>query len=213
MKVRVSFERIRQTLIVVLLVTAMIRSGVQAQTTLALGPKVGASFSGFRGEDAGNISFRKGVVGGLFVAISPVPFFTIQPELLLQQKGAVNENDNFNFKEDVKLGYLNFPVLLKLRLPLADNSLFPHIYAGPQFSYKLKSEYAVSSLDTVNVFRDLDLRSYDLGGVFGFGLDVELNHLFITADFRYALGAVNLSDESLLKNKDISIMAGIGYKF
>jgi len=199
-------------LFIPLLLAAVMSSTMQAQTLVSIGLKAGASFSGFRGDDAGKISFRKGIAAGLFVNISPAPFFSIQPELLLQQKGAVNENDDFNFKEDVKLGYLNVPVLVKLRIPIA-HKFFPHIYAGPQFSYMLKSEYAISSLDTSNVFRDIDLRNYDLGGVFGFGLDIELNHLFLTADFRYALGSINLSDEALLKNKDLAIMVGIGYSF
>ncbi|HXH20024.1 MAG TPA: porin family protein [Chitinophagales bacterium] len=187
---------------------------VHAQPSLAIGPKVGASFSGFRGDDAGDINFRKGLAGGVFVNVSPVKFFSFQPELLLQQKGAVNENEEFNFREDVKIGYLNVPMLFKLRLPI-DDAFFPHVYVGPQFSYAFKSEYSITMLNGTTLTREIDLRNYDLGGVFGFGLDIESNHLFFTTDFRYGLGALNLdeNDEAKLKNKDMAILLGLGYKF
>jgi len=186
----------------------------KAQPSVSIGPKIGASFSGFRGDDAGHISMRKGVAGGLFLNISPLKFLSIQPELLLQQKGAVNENQDFNFIEDVKLGYLNVPVLVKLRVPIA-GTFFPHVYAGPQFSYAFSSEYSIRSLDGGAMTREINLRDYDLSGVFGFGLDVEIRHLFITGDLRYALGVLNLTndEEVQLKNKDLVLLIGLGYKF
>jgi len=189
-------------------------SEAYAQPSVALGGKIGASFSGFRGDDAGDVSFRKGVAGGLFVAISPAGFFTIQPELLFQQRGAVSENKTLNIKSDVKIGYMNIPVLFKLRLPIAEK-FYPHVYIGPQFSYKLKSETSIEAFDLGTITSDINLRNYDLGGVFGFGLDVEINHLFLTVDFRYALGALDIeeSDDFQIKNKDLSIMAGAGFKF
>lgn len=189
-------------------------SAMLAQTTVAVGPKLGASFSGFRGDDAGAINLRKGLAGGLFVNISPLEFLSIQPELMFQQKGAVNKNDDFNFREDVKIGYMNVPLLFKLRLPI-DRTFYPHVYLGPQFSYALKSEYSISALDAGTLSREIDIRNYDLGGVFGFGLDIESNHLFFTTDFRYGLGGLLLDNENdiQLKNKDMAILLGVGYRF
>src|ERR1043166_186755 len=92
-------------------------STAMAQLSVAVGPKVGASFSGLRGADAGRINYRKGLAGGVFVCVSPLSFLSIQPELILQQKGAVNKNEDFDYTEDIKIGYLSIPVLCKLRLP------------------------------------------------------------------------------------------------
>lgn len=196
------------------LVIVGLSAEVHGQPSVSLGVKAGASFSGFRGDDAGDIDFRKGLAGGLFVNISPLKALSIQPELLFQQKGAVNENEDFNFREDVEIGYLNVPVLLKLRLPIG--KFYPHVYAGPQFSYAFKSTYSVSALDLGDIEREVDLRNYDVGGVFGFGLDVELlDHLFLTGDVRYGLGGIRLddNDDVDLKNKDISVMVGAGFRF
>lgn len=182
--------------------------------SLSLGAKAGASFSGFRGDDAGSISLRKGLAGGLFLNLSPVEWFSIQPEFLFQQKGAVNENEDFNFTEDVKIGYFNVPVLFKLRLPI-NHTFFPHVYVGPQFSYAFNSEYSIETFEGSTFTREVDPRNFDLGGVFGMGLDIESKHLFFTTDFRYGLGALNLDTdgEVKLKNKDIAIMLGVGYRF
>jgi hypothetical protein len=206
-------KTIRLAMFVAVAITCSAGMSAHAQS-LSLGAKAGASFSGFRGEDAGEISLRKGLAGGIFLNLSPVEFFSIQPEFLLQQKGAVNENDDFNFTEDVKIGYLNVPVLFKLRLPI-DNTFFPHVYAGPQFSYAFNSEYSIETFEGSTFSREVDPRNFDLGGVFGLGLDIESNHLFFTTDFRYGLGALNLDKdgEAKLKNKDMAIMLGMGYKF
>ncbi len=200
-------------LAVILLAITGTRQELNAQTSVTIGPKVGGTFNGFRGDDAGRLTFRKGVAGGLFLNVSPVNYFSIQPEFLFQQRGAVNENRVFNFREDVKIGSFNVPVLFKLRLPIQE-TFFPHIYAGPQFSYVFKSEYSVNAFDIGTFIREVELRNYDLGGVFGFGLDIELNHLFLTTDFRYGLGALSIGEEDVnLKNKDLGILFGVGYKF
>ena len=199
------------SLIAIFVFTGAYRS--TAQVNVAIGPKVGASFSGFWGDDAGNINFREGLAGGLFISITPRPFFSIQPELLLQQKGAVNRNDEFNFIEDVEIGYFNVPVLLKFRIPIF-HIFFPHVLLGPQFSYKFKSNYTIQTLDA-SMTREIDLRNYDLGGVFGAGFDIQSKHLFFNVDARYTLGTLSLdsAEEFDLKNSDISIMMGIGFMF
>lgn len=196
-----------------LFIIVLTRGTALAQATVAIGPKLGASFSGFRGEDAGKVNFREGLAGGVFLNITPVSFFSIQPELLLQQKGAVNRHDDFSIIEDVEIGYFSVPLLLKFRIPVF-HIFFPHVFAGPQFSYKLKSEYTLKTLD-LTATREIDLKDYDLGGVFGAGFDIQSKHLFFNMDVRYNLGVLGIDSHRQvdLKNSDITAMMGIGFMF
>lgn len=197
--------------VIAIALTFLASTGSIAQTLVSIGPKAGPSFSELRGQDAGNVTMRRGFAGGLFLCISPLQFLSLQPEFLLQQKGAVNQNETSGTKMDIKLGYLNIPLLLKMRIPIF-RTIFPHIYGGPQFAYAFKSSasYADGSpLDSQVAFQDMDF-----GGVMGAGMDIEVKHLFVTIDFRYGLGALNLvKDDALkLRNRDKAILFGVGYK-
>jgi len=189
--------------------TALITE-VAAQTSL--GVKGGYTASSLRGDDAGDIDWQSGFAGGLFVNIAVFQAFAIQPELLFRQRGAYNRNETFNINQRINLSYLDVPILFKLRIPI-DETFYPHVYIGPQFSYNLRGDYEVEAFDAITVQRELDVRKVDAGGVMGFGLDIKSDRFFFTADFRYGLGGINIdsSDEPfLLKNKDLSVLLGVG---
>lgn len=191
---------------------ALATLGTEAQAQTSVGVKGGYTAATLRGEDAGDIDWRSGFAGGLFVNFAVFKAFTIQPEVLFRQRGAYNRNETFNINQRINLTYMDVPVLFKLRLPI-DETFYPHVYIGPQFSYNLKGEYEVEAFDGIAIEDDIDVRRVDAGGVMGFGLDVTSNRFFFTTDFRYGLGAINIDDSDepfLLKNKDLSIMLGVG---
>lgn len=195
-----------------MITVAGIVNDLSAQTSV--GVKGGYTAATLRGDDAGNVDWRSGFAGGLFVNVALVKFFTIQPELLFRQRGGTNNNETFNINQNLKLTYMDVPVLFKLRIPVA-KTFYPHIYAGPQFSYNLSGEYEVGA-GSVSVDNAVEVRKVDVGGVMGFGLDVVVKRLFLTADFRYGLGGINIDDSEdpfLLKNKDLSVLLGIGVNF
>lgn len=198
-------------LCMVLLATS-VGSNLMSQTTL--GVKGGYTAATLRGDDAGNVDWHSGFAGGLFVNVAVLKFFTVQPELLFRQRGGENNNETFNINQKLNLTYMDLPVLFKLRVPIA-KTFYPHVYAGPQFSYNIKGDYKVSA-GAVSAEDPVEVRKVDFGGVMGFGLDVVVKRLFLTADFRYGLGAINIDDSDepfLLKNKDLSILLGIGVNF
>lgn len=197
---------------VVLMLGTLIALANEVAAQTSLGVKGGYAASTFRGKDAGDVDWKSGFAGGLFVNIAVFEAFAIQPELLFRQRGGTNRNETFNINQRINLSYIDVPVLFKLRLPI-DETFYPHVYIGPQFSYNLMGEYEVEAFDAITVQRDLDVRKVDAGGVMGFGLDVKSDRFFITADFRYGLGGINIdnADEPfLLKNKDLSVLLGVG---
>ncbi len=199
--------------VIAVALTFLATSGSVAQTLVSIGPKAGPSFSELRGQDAGNVTMRRGFAGGLFLSISPLQFLTLQPEFLLQQKGALSENETSGNAIDIKTGYLNIPLLVKMRIPIF-RTIFPHIYGGPQFSYAFKSSYSAKRQDGSPIDNFVALQEMDFGGVIGAGMDIEVKHLFVTIDFRYGLGAINIIKEDALKlrNRDKAILFGVGYK-
>ena len=75
---------------------------------------------------------RLGFVGGAYAEV-PVGPVAIQPEVLFSQKG-VNREDAAN--GDVRVNYLEVPVLLKAGLPVSD-LLDVDVFAGPALAVKL----------------------------------------------------------------------------
>lgn len=196
----------------VALLAVVYSTKLNAQTSV--GVKGGYSASTFRGNDAKDVDWQSGFAGGLFVNVYVFDFFTIQPELLFRQRGARSSNETFNIDQNVRLSYMDVPVLFKLRIPIAE-TFYPHIYAGPQFSYNIKGDYEISG-GGITASRELDVRKVDFGGVMGVGLDLVIDRLFLTADFRYGIGALNIDkseNSAKLRNEDISILLGVGVTF
>lgn len=188
----------------------IVPSTMSAQSSI--GFKAGYTAANLRGNDADNMDWRSGFAGGLFVNIPVVQLFAIQPEVLFRQRGAYNRFEITNIEQRIKLTYIDIPVLFKLRLPI-EGTVYPHIYAGPRASFSLKGEYEVDLYNGSTFTDQINVRKYDFGGVAGFGVDVLTDKIFFTSDFRFGLGALKVDDSNEpldLKNKDISIMFGIG---
>lgn len=188
----------------------------QSNSNVALGAKAGFSQSYLHGTDVEDIEFKNSIAAGAFLKISPVSFFAIQPEFLFKKKGAINKRSVANVREEYTINYFEVPVLAKLRLPIA-NVVYPNIFAGPYYAYSTEASYTVTQTDTdVAVERNVDVNRSDYGGIFGAGVDVELNALMLSLDARYGLGAAEIEDTDQplnVKNKDWNVMAGVGIIF
>lgn len=200
----------------ILLLALALANTTQAQTTVAVGAKAGYSSSEFSGEDVGSLDVRQTVAAGAFVTISPVPYLSFQPELLFRQKGAINHRDAFNIREEYELEYFETPLLVKVRVPIG-KVFYPTVFGGPYFAFKTNSSYRAVQTDTeITYSRELDVKNTDYGAVVGGGLDIELKPIFLSVDVRYGIGAAEIenSDQPLdLKNRDLTVMGGIGILF
>jgi outer membrane scaffolding protein for murein synthesis (MipA/OmpV family) len=187
---------------------------VHAQGSISIGAKAGYTLTSFTGNSSGTITSNGMGLGGVFVNIHMLGFFAIQPELLVHQKGAVHTENNI--RDEIKINYFEVPVLFKLLIPI-DAHVYPHLFAGPSFSYALNSSFTSTDTQSGNQLSGNvgGISKTDIGGVVGAGLDYETDHMFLTLDGRYGasfnpLGnAANLS----LKNNNWTIMAGIGLRF
>lgn len=201
--------------IITLLILAAL-TNLKAQTTVAAGAKIGYSGSEFSGDDVGSLDVRNSVAAGAFFNVSPVPYLSFQPELLFRQKGAINNREFINVREEYKLDYIETPLLVKLRVPIR-KIFYPNVFGGPYFAFKTNSSYTAVQTDTEIMYRDeLNVKNTDYGAVVGGGIDIELKPIFFSFDVRYGIGATEIedTDEPLdLKNRDLTVMGGIGFLF
>lgn len=198
------------TCIIMLATTSLMAQG------FSFGGKVGFIASSYNGDDAVDLELNKGATFGLFFNAPFLNIMAVQPELLFKQNGAYTDIGGTGVKQRIKVNYLQVPVVFKLGIPI-DGTFYPHILLGPQFSYAVTRTYSVEGGNSSLEFEDADIRKTDAGGFFGLGMDVRSDRFFWTIDFRYGLGAFNISNDDNvdldLRNEDFSVATGFGVTF
>ncbi|MEJ7587068.1 MAG: porin family protein [Ferruginibacter sp.] len=119
-----------------------VSSGAIAQK-FEIGGKAGINVSNFTGTDNWQNAKTKSLVGfhvGGFISFFLGNNFAIQPEVLLSSQGAKYEQANN--KENLKVTYINVPVMLKYR-----STAGMYIEAGPQIGFK--AGQTSSSIDSL----------------------------------------------------------------
>jgi hypothetical protein len=212
---KMKFKGVAMAAIVLLLLFS--HPAARAQFGFSLGPKGGVALTTFRGTDANNINGRTTGLYGIFANIQLGKVIALQPEFLVTKRGAdVTSN---NTRNNIRLNYFEVPVLLKIRFPLANEVIFPHILLGPNFMYR--TNLNLSSTDTqsgtVLSANKADIRRSDVGALVGAGIDIQTrgNGVFFTLDGRYGWGFVNVNTNSnmiTLKNAGWMFAAGIGFR-
>lgn len=194
----------------------MICLTASAQLGLALGAKGGVAITTFRGSNVENIDSRTSWLGGAFLNVQVSPVFNVQPEILFSQKGA--DYTSAGTRNKLVINYFEVPVLAKFRLPIGD-SFFPHVFAGPNFSFRTNLDYTATETTSgiVLTTNDTDIRKSDFGAVVGAGFDVQSrsSSVFFTIDGRYGFGFndLEISDSDVeIKNGGWSFAAGLGFQ-
>lgn len=175
-----------------------------AQST-RFGVKGGLNISSIVGGDIDNTKSLVGFhVGGL-AEIHVVEKFFIQPELLFSAQGAKFDGP-FGSDGDLKLNYLNIPVLAKYYI--VDKKF--SVEAGPQLGILLSAKADGED------FKDYT-RSTDLGFNLGAGYDFTENFF---VGLRYTIGLSPISDKDVDNSDDYydsakngNFQISLGYKF
>ena len=191
------------------------------------GVKAGYNYSTFSGETS-SLSTIEGLSGFYIGGLVELPIsnvLSIQPELIFSRQGAAWEKDynipilgKGSLKNDIKLDYLNIPVMAKVNL----GPLF--LQGGVQFGFLVSKPEIGNYIANVRIGTLLDKDSYnsfDFG--VGAGLGFNLNRrLFVEARYTHSLTNVfdpndNLFKTSLISNdnnfKNAVLSVGLGVKF
>ena len=188
------------TLLVVGAFAALLALPQPAAAGVRFGLKAGANIANVNGDFTESLQDWQNTVGfcgGIFLEFNLGKVLTIQPEVLYTMKGSETAEGG-----KLDLDYIEVPVLLKVRLPIA--SIHPFLIAGPAFGWNLKAV-----VDGIEVE---DWPTSDYSAVFGAGLQLGRTlHL----DVRYTMGLAKLEIPDLetidLKNGVISATLGLTF--
>ena len=168
--------------------------------------KVGMNMSNYTGDMDTDMKIGFNVGVGMEYQFSDM--WSIQPSLMLTQKGAKIKEDGETMKFNPM--YLEIPVLAAARFAVADNQNIV-VKAGPYFAFGVAGKVKVGD-DKADFFGDGDDqfggKRFDCG--IGVGVAYEINKFFI--DLTGEFGLAKLADgDGAPKNMNFSI--GVGYKF
>lgn len=207
---------------IILTVGAIFAMSVVNAQEIKYGVKAGFNSSTFTGDVAHyDVKSKAGFHVGGFVEFKITDKFSVQPELLYSAQGAklkFSTADEFSFtteKQDIKLGYLNIPIIAKYYVIPGLS-----IEAGPQvgfllsaknefsYDYYITEAYSSSGEDDI---KD-DSKSIDFGFNFGAGYEFTEN-VFVQG--RYNLGLTSISEETTGESdpKNGVLQISVGYKF
>ncbi|HSQ79122.1 MAG TPA: porin family protein [Candidatus Bathyarchaeia archaeon] len=188
--------------LMLLLVGAVVVLMALPQTAAAgarFGLKAGANIANINGnftEALGDWKSTVGFCGGVFLELNFGKVLTIQPEALYTMKGADTGEGKLKFD------YIEFPILLKVRIPIS--SVHPFVFAGPSFGFNLKAAIEGIKID--------DMPKAETSAVFGAGLQLGGS---IHIDARYTMGLTKLAVPALdtidLKNGVLSATLGLAF--
>ena len=209
------------------LLIALTIFGLTQANAQNFGFKGGYNYSSFNG-DVAKDNTLKGLSGFYVGALLELPLgdvISLQPEVIYSRQGAAWEKDynvpilgKGNLKNDLRLDYLNIPVMAKVNL----GPLF--LQGGVQFGFLVGKPETSSTVNGLRVTEQVEkdaYASFDFG--VGAGLGVNLNqHLFIEARYTHSLTNALDPDNNSLKNARISddnnfknavLSVGLGVKF
>lgn len=204
------------------LLIALTIFGLTQANAQNFGFKGGYNYSSFNG-DVAKDNTLKGLSGFYVGALLELPLgdvISLQPEVIYSRQGAAWEQKNIlgEFKKDLKLDYLNIPVMAKVNLGplfLQGGVQFGFLVGKPEVSYTRGAQRVTEKVD-----KDA-YASFDFG--VGAGLGVNLSqHFFVEARYTHSLTNAldpnnnslknaHISDDNNFKNAVLSL--GLGVKF
>jgi len=170
--------------------------------------------------------YKPGLLAGVFLEIPLSGGFSFEPQALYSQKGADVDGTGSNASLDgsIRINYIEVPVLLKAKFPMASTQVTPFLFAGPSFAFKVgctaRGEIvtATGSEDCEEVGNGtlLDIKSTDIGLTGGGGIQFNAGGYPLRLDVRYTWGLTNIndapdSDNREIKNRAFGATIGLGF--
>ena len=163
-----------------------------------------AKLSGSDGADN-----RVGLVAGVGLVKPLAPNWSFQPELTYAMKGAKGADETGSVT--LKLDYLEMPLLFRYDMMTA-GGVYPFIHAGPALALNLSCNFEGTD-GTITVSGSCsdtpgaeDVKTFDLGAMFGGGIAFRQMNRTFTVGVRYNLGLLEVSDGSDAKNRVLSFV-------
>lgn len=180
----------------VLLLGALAAAPLGAQVRLGLlAGGVSANITTATADQVPNKSSRTGFMAGVSGTASIGKRLSFGPEVTYVQKGVKAQDNSHTVNEDIKVSYLEVPLLL--RANLATGSIRPYLIGGPAFAIKAGCKLRLygAGTDTTRDCKDVnaDVESSDFGVMVGGGIGFGRFALSV----RYDMGMKNINKKSV----------------
>lgn len=172
----------------------------------SIGFKGGVHFATQRQGGAKMLGAQTGFFAGVFLPMEMNLLFTVQPEVMVIQKGSKKEvGDWMTYEVKTTLMCVDAAVISKIH-PFRFQAFRPSFLFGPYASVLLSGTYDYgSSAETID-----DYNKLEAGMVFGAAVDLTLGKSRIVLDLRYNLGWTDAHKvPSTIWNRGLLLGAGI----
>ena len=180
-------------------------AAASAQNTLLVGPTLGINSAKVTGDNQDEASRRTGLRLGGFASLSLGRHLAVQPEITYSSKGAKWTGED----AEIKIGYIQVPVLARYRFASAPSRFAPYLLAGPAFAVKAGCTLIVDGQDHKCSEETTAVAGSDFGMILGAGAE------FGNARFslRYDLGLKNINGDGSANVKNQTLKVTVGYGF
>jgi hypothetical protein len=202
-------------IILALVLILAISSGKESfgQLNLKIGPKVGFNASQLHTNlDSVSSQFKSGFQLGIFVRLGKKVY--LQPELYYTTKGGVFESNVSNWKQNIKIGSLDVPVLVGVSF-INSELLNIRILAGPVASFVVNKSIEEENGITGPVEK-ADIKTANWYIQAGAGIDLWK----FTLDIRYQIGLNKIISDVTYSNQTVNFntsnnvwVVSLGFKF
>lgn len=183
------------------------------------GIKIGTSIATLRGSANTTFHYKASLAGGATVSYWFTDVVSVRAEILYAQRGGTTDNAIFEETEtgltaDVNITYVDIPVLLVARVPVAWR-VVPSIYGGGAYATNIDTAITLRR-DGVIVSTNSDdsIASKDLFGIIGTTFDIDVSGQRLGLDLRAAVGTKNVRPErpdAPLRNTSFILALGIEF--
>ncbi|MEO8577226.1 MAG: porin family protein [Gemmatimonadales bacterium] len=206
-----------------LCVTAVPPASAQKTSGMTIGVMAGVNYTKVTQDpEPTDVSYdyRTGWLVGAFLGVPINAMVSIEPQVFYSEKGTKISATQGSAEGEVKLGYVEVPLLLKLWIPASGN-VEPYFFAGPEFEYnsscKVKgSAFGITSeTDCEGSQADIDIKSTDFAATGGAGIQFLMGRQSVRVDARYTYGLTDINDnpadDTKAKLKGFAVTVGIGF--
>jgi hypothetical protein len=191
----------------------LIASAAQAQ--MSVGVRGGLSYAELAGDQI-NTDPKTGFMAGAYVGIQISGNWVVMPEASYVQKGAKVEGSDVATGEPLTvttdIDYVELLVPVGINLAVESESVQPRLYAGPTLGFALRCKVKPDTGEPPSDCKD-NIKSSDLGLVFGVGVELGSGPGAFLVDLRYDYGIADINDTGDdISNKNRSIQLLIGYR-
>jgi hypothetical protein len=180
-----------------------------------IGPYAGLNFTSFYGEDELDASFRTDFALGGQVDFKIANTGFLRTGLVYSRRGAKTNEEGVDV--NFKVSYLEVPLLFGYRFPTG--GVQPYVVGGAQMGFKVGCKLAAEEggvsasidCDSPDFDFDLNVKSFDVAAVGGFGLSVPVGTSSLAFDLRYALGLMKVASDTDMKNHGFTL--GVAFMF